>query len=353
MNNFPMATNQPILVPATARQDVWSFVSRHHPRLIDDVARLVAGQPTSPRHDKPKCQLCNCNQCPSPINYLVNAADPRSFPHGLTSSGKLLPAGYLLAGSGTCLSGLLPSTPVFNGCNFDLLADLAKQKNGPGLGAASADQLRGFGLGGQAGLAILLGPWADFCLWCWSEHEDSKRDPTLIFGKDNSPFSEETVLSGHDWGVEQVIDTARIKGAKDKSTQRLFGAIAEKASKKGKSLVEYVGEERILVCNAWPWFRCGQEASGDYGIHKDVSNVPEVRRYLTTLLICLNPRKSILLGSWAADCSKKQVAPVPRAPISSLVGSLPHAVFPHPSSSKAKDAWGWPDFESSFIGELP
>ena len=290
------------------RTQIWEYLRNNHQCLIalaEEIAHGVDPHPSrggislSGLTDK-TCQFCAEQRCPKPINYLANGECPSSAPHGL--AGKLK---VNVEGSLTCLSHSLASSLIFNGCNFQNLVPLALAKGSPI--APTDEQLRGFNIqNGRAGLSILLGPWSDFCLWCWSLYP-SNACPILILSKDNSPFAEEKAIAGNDWGVDQVNEIIK-STAVDSSSKNLFGALKEKAEAcldgEGK-WIQYIGENRIFIYNVWPWFRCGQQASGDDGIHRNLSRVPCIWNWLDALNNCLKPRKIAALGGWSDPIGRK------------------------------------------------
>lgn len=329
------------------RNQVWDYLPASKFACLIKMAQgqTAATEISSREKEAPKanCQTCSSQTCPQPINFLVNAVPSAAAPFGLAGE---LPAGYKLHGSGSCLQKIPASSPIFNGCNFSALQELADAKNGTPLFNPTLGQLRGFAPTSNPppGLAILLGPWADYCLWCWSQHPQLGKDvaPILIFGKDNSCLSDEVVDASVDWGAQQVHDTAQIKNASDKSSKVLFGAIQEAAEAQKASVVEYIAEKRILVCNIWPWFRCGQESSGDTVMHGDFSEVPSVSQFAADLVNCLKPRKIACLGSWSyRDNTAKPDDWMKSSMLNGCEGAS-HAtidVFRHPSAGQWHSVW--------------
>lgn len=329
------------------RQEVWDYLKDSQFRCLIEIAKLQAQAEGGSKagQARKRCQLCVGQKCPQPMNFLLNATPPEKAPAGLAGQ---LPEGFQLAGALTCLKGIPAGTPVFNGCNFEVLQKLAEVKHGETLSNPAPDQLRGFGLHSSLGLSILLGPWADYCLWCWSQHPSLGEGvpPTVIFGKDNSCFADETITAGKDWGAEQVHDTAKISSASgkpsDKSSRVLFGAIKSVAAESFKlTIEEFIARKRILVCNVWPWFRCGLSSSGDAGIHSDFSTVKLVTEFAQGLVGCLTPAKVGCLGSWTAPNASKDSERWVRKellglPVSSASPKI--AVFPHPSASTWKSS---------------
>lgn len=343
-----MSANAHTLERPDYRRNIWEYLSKLEFACLKDVARTqaVAGESGAV---KQKCQLCVGQKCPQPINLLTNATCFTDAPHGLAGE---LPPGYKLAGALSCLNNLPTGTPVFNGCNFGVLQQLAEAKQGAPLANPASHELRGFGLKRPLGLAILLGPWADYCLWCWSQHPQlgDGVSPILMLGKDNSCFADESVTSGTDWGAEQVHDTAQIRKASDKSSRVLFGAVATTAERlpTPMRIEEFIAARRILVCNVWPWFRCGLSASGNTGIHSDFAKVPLVRDFAQGLVSCLSPSQIACLGSWTDPNSTRRPEQWVRSELLGLSASssAPQIkVFPHPSAStwKSKEA----DFQKS------
>jgi len=270
------------LIPtgAKVRKEIWEYLSHSSLglRLIEIASDIAHGNYTMPSSSVVCSQAAGC---PHPLNFLANGEGPSESPLGITS---YLPAGFAMKN-------------VFTGSNFGALSSLAAAKSSA---HGSTDQeLRGFNSVGARGLAVLLGPWTDYCLWCWSRFPDSKTQPTLILGKDNSTLAEENVVSGVDWGAQQIVDTAKVTLAQDKSTQRLFGTMEGLAATKNVTLQEYIAQERIIVVNVWPWFRCGTESSGDQGVHANFGKVPAVHSFLTELARALQPQKVVCTGSWS------------------------------------------------------
>jgi hypothetical protein len=279
-----------------------------------DIASGGTAGPTLTSLAQQSCTICRGQACPQPINYLANAEPPAKAPKGLAG---LLQAGTQITGSLRCLQRLPVGGAVFNGCNFAVLQPLAaaKDANLPPQGLTDR-QLRGFDGTGRAGLSVVFGPWSDFCLWCWKNYpSDSK--PILILGKDNSPFAEEEVNAGQDWGAAGVMQIHDFWNA-DCSTNRLFRTIWDAAFSREPLIPDprtanaaqtaefhrFIGERRIFVFNVWPWFRCGQNASGPAGIHRDnVFQLPNQPWWniLDQLIHCLAPQKIATLGNWAFD----------------------------------------------------
>lgn len=329
------------------RQKVWDYLKDSQFRCLIEIVKLQAQAEGGSKagQTRKRCQLCVGQKCPQPINFLLNATPHEDAAMGLAGQ---LPEGFQLAGALTCLNGIRPSARVFNGCNFEVLQELAVAKNGASLGSPTPDQLRGFGLHSPLGLSILLGPWADYCLWCWSMHPSCGDGvpPTVIFGKDNSCFADETITVGKDWGVDQVHDTARISSASDKpsdkSSRVLFGAIKSVAAGSSNlSIEEFIARKRILVCNVWPWFRCGLSSSGDTGVHSDFAKVQLVWEFAQALVSCLTPAKVACLGGWTDPNTSK----VPEQWVRKELLGLPVSsnspkidVFPHPSASTWKSS---------------
>jgi hypothetical protein len=264
------------------------------------------------------CQNCADKKCPQPINYLANCASPSVYKSWLHSGSF-----------------------KFNPCDFHSLAPLATVKGASGFIPKSIPEFCGFNTGGTQGLSILLGPWSDYCLWCWAQHPHLGKDakPILILGKDNDTFAAQTIHAGRDWGVDQVKDTAKISMAKDRSTKRLFGVIEDKATSLGMKPDEFIAENRIFVYNIWPWFRCGNISTDVYGIHSDISRVPCLWHWLDMLIHCLEPHKIATLGGWSWDSALLSPDAKMRSMMSSAFpGNI--EVFRHPSSRKPN---GWFD----------
>jgi hypothetical protein len=299
----------------------------------------------------------------APINYLVNSVPYSSESNGL--AGRLTND---VLGTGTCLPHSLGSASVFNGCNFDALADLAQAKHAglrPPKGF-SDPELRGFNLRTGLGLSVLFSPWTDFCLLCWADYQrrydqgevDDKptERPTLILAKDYYPLSCCSITAGNDWGVEEIMVLNNICSVywkkkfccslippQDKSTQNLFNAIG-KAATPGQSLEDFIGQKRIFIYNIWPWFRCGQSPSGNGGIHSDFTHV-RIRiiwDWLDQLIACLNPGKVAALGDWSYR-DPSLTYPTPDAFLrkysKALGPTITVDVFRHPSASRKPHDW--------------
>jgi hypothetical protein len=218
------------------------------------------------------------------------------------------------------------------------------------------DQLRGFNLGDLSGLSILFGPWSDFCLWCWTLHPNLQENdgPTLILAKDNDTFFAQTISPAQDWGEAQVVDTAKIWGASDLSTQNLFGDLANRAlnrrvGTKGNvpasqseldALQKFIAAKRIFIYNVWPWFRCGKLSSNNHGIHNDLSKVPCLWHWVDALLGYLKPTRIAALGGWSYDTA----LPAPDAWLRRRLGSFTGLidVFRHPGSTINGWSSQWP-----------
>jgi hypothetical protein len=298
------------------------------PSLIT-LARTLAADSTDPASiaviSRKSCQLACSQPCPSPINYMVNGADPRSFPGGL---GGILTRNIVgtKCASPRCSGG--PPVVRFNGCDFGSLGSLATAKYGlHGTGTITPQQLRGFlpnppsELQELPGLAILFSPWTDFCLLCWAMFPESQSHPTLIFAKDYYPLACCDVCAGVDWGVQNLwpyssslrpsptfASLRAVASSTDKSTKNLFGAIDARAASRGLSLEEYIGRNRIVIFNVSPWFRCGTVSSDGDGIHSNLGSVHQVTLLLSSLAgPILSPSKIAALGGWAGTVSSRSV----------------------------------------------
>src|ERR1035438_10370968 len=260
------------------RSTIWTYTSPLFPCLIDlarDIARGIDPHPSNggvslSAWARRSCPYSHHARCPSPINYLTNGEDPKNLPP-LNVMG---------------LAGRLAGSPPtrFVPCDFDSLSNLACSKANR-RGSWTNEQLRGFNLDSASGLAILLGPWSDFCLWCWAQNPSlgESEQPILILSKDNDTLPAKTISPTQDWGVDQVEDVAKISSASDPSTQNLFGTLADcalnqpvgtydsKPSSGGErlKLQQFIAAKRIFIYNVWPWFRCGDSSSGVEGIHSD------------------------------------------------------------------------------------
>ena len=335
------------------RNDIWTYTSQHFPCLIDLAKDIACGidpclHPSHGRnplskladkscpHSKAPCPNSDPD-CPKPINYLANGEDPNRSPLDVRG-----------------LAGRLAKSPwglpaPFVPCDFSSLSNLACNK-ADRAGSWTNEQLRGFNLDSTSGLAILLGPWSDFCLWCWAQNPSlgETEQPILILSKDNDTFAAQAISAARDWGVDQVQDVERIWGASDRSTQNLFGTLTDCALKRPVGTVgskpaskdellalqTYIAAKRIFVYNVWPWFRCGNSSSGNKGIHSDFSRVPCLWRWLDDLICCLRPRKIAALGAWSWHRPLSAPGAWLRARSTTLSGFPPGAidVFLHPSA---------------------
>ena len=309
----------------SVRKTVWDYVSCEYPTLIDIAAEIAmgndplkpGGSPLSACYDQNcpngECGVCGSDRCPKPINYLAHGdrdallIPSPFFKQDIEGVKSKPPTGFVWRSS---------VRRLFTGCNFDVLDQLADAKANPNLlPTKTCGQLRGFNTGGKKGLSIMFSPWTDFCLWSWARfpaHGETER-PILILGKDTDIFAEQAISAAHDWGADQVEDVKRIWGASDRSTQNLFGTLANYALKQplGKigskpascrelvALCQFIAANRILIYNVWPWFRCGVRSSGNHGIHSDFSKVPCLWYWLDLLIACLKPRKIAALGGWS------------------------------------------------------
>ncbi|MEI6076061.1 MAG: hypothetical protein WCS94_10830 [Verrucomicrobiota bacterium] len=308
------------------RTQIWDYLHNNYRCLIAVAEEIAIGVDPHTSHGgialsglmNKACPNCGDKRCPQPINYLANCASPSVYK-------SWQPSGSF----------------KFNPCDFHALRPLAMVKGAPGFIPKTNADFCGFNTGGTQGLSILLGPWSDYCLWCWSQYPQHYKNtkPILILGKDNDTFAAQTICAGQDWGVEQVNDTAKIGKAADISTQRLFGAIEEQAAMSNMTVSEFIAAKRIFIYNIWPWFRCGNKSTGDDGIHSNFCRVPCLWHWLNMLIKCLNPHKIASLGGWSWDDAL-------HAPDALMRSMLPTAfpgaieVFRHPSSRNPN---GWFD----------
>ena len=328
------------------RSTIWTYTSHRFPCLTNLAKDIACGIDPHPSHGEVRlsaltdksCPNSNTD-CPKPINYFANGEDPNLSPL------KFMGLAGRLAGS----PWGLPTR--FVPCNFSSLSVLACNKANRA-GSWTSEQLRGFNLNSASGVAILLGPWSDFCLWCWARFPalNETEQPILILSKDNDTFPVPTFSAARDWGEDQVQDVKKIWGASDRSTQNLFGTLTDcafnwplgkvgrKPASPGEQLAlqEYIAAKRIFIYNVWPWFRCGSRSIGDDGIHSDLSTIPCLWYWLRLLVDCLNPRKIAALGAWSWDPPLSS----PDARLRSMLLSLFPGnidVFLHPSAWA--DAW--------------
>ena len=228
----------------SVRKTVWDYVSCEYPTLNDIAAEIAMGNDPVKAGGRPlsdccdqncpteRCGVCGSDRCPKPINYLANG-----------DNTALLTTSHLFTED---IKGVLSKPPpgfvwqpphkprCFRGCNFDILNQLADAKAGTHLRRPqTCEQLRGFNTEGKKGLSILFSPWTDFCLWCWAQapKPDETKRPILILGKDNDTFAAQFISPARDWGEDQVRDVAKVWGASDRSTQNLFGTLANYALK--------------------------------------------------------------------------------------------------------------------------
>ena len=301
------------------RSTTWSYTLSRYPCLVEMARDIALGIDPHPSHkgtplagltDKSCRSPHNDDQpCPKPINYLANGEDPNLSPLDVMGL-----AGRLFSGPAS-----LPALNAifgWNPCNFASLSIFASNKaNRPS--NWTNEQFRGFNLNSLSGLSILLGPWSDFCLWCWAQypHLGEGAQPRLVLGKDNDTFANQSICPANDWGQDQVRDVEKIWGATDPSTRNLFGTLANHALKRPlgtaggspaskdelDTLQKFIAQERIFIYNVWPWFRCGKRSTGDDGIHSDFSRVPCLWHWVDSLISCLKPSKIAALGSWSYD----------------------------------------------------
>ena len=331
--------NDKSMINDSVRQTVWDYVSAKHHKLIDIAAEIAMGNdrieeaskanlledgdldgdsPTARRAEERllsdcydqncpngKCGVCGSARCPKPINYLANGDNIARletsplFKEDIRGIMSAPPRGLVWRP---------PGRPrVFSGCNFDVLDQLADAKASPNLlPTKTCEQLRGFNTQGKKGLSILFSPWTDFCLWCWALYDavasrDEARQhlkPIFVLGKDYFPLSWDYISGNEDWGVSRTLDIL-IRQNSDTSTTNLFGSINQLAAGFGMTLVEFIGWKRIFVYNVWPWFRCGQDTSGNSGVHSNIAGVPGIVHWLHELRGALTPRKIATLGDWA------------------------------------------------------
>ena len=333
----------------SVRKTVWDYVSCEYPTLINIAAEIAmgndplkaGGSPLSACYDQNcpngECGVCGSDRCPKPINYLAHGdrdallIPSPFFKQDIEGVKSKPPTGFVWRSS---------VRRLFTGCNFDVLDQLADAKANPNLlPTKTCGQLRGFNTGGKKGLSIMFSPWTDFCLWSWARfpaHGETKplmgelgdewsrarfpasgetERPILILGKDTDIFAAQAISAAHDWGEDQVEDVKKIWSASDRSTQNLFGTLANYTMKQplGRigskpassneldALQRFIATERIFIYNVWPWFRCGVGSSGNPGIHSDFSKVPYLWHELDRLIDYLKPRKIAALGCWSWD----------------------------------------------------
>ncbi len=297
------------------RKAFWTFIRQldrqaGRPREgLAALAREIAGLSAAPTAPHTKlCALCPGQVCPRAINFLVNGADPADAPQGLAG---LLPADYCLKGAQNLRPGLSRSARLFLGCNFDALEPLAAAKGLAGQPLTEARRC-GFELATPRGLALLFGPWADFCLHCWQLHPDEFRPaegPILVLAKTFTPLAQHYVAAGEDWGARQLDGFFE---AADQATQHLFAAILAAAERSivprpfvsltpadRETLQRFIARRRILVFHVMPWFVCGKSAVFDNAGHDRLAASELVSGWVRRLVAQLQPVKIATLGAWA------------------------------------------------------
>lgn len=260
------------------RQTIWNYVQQHHPCLIQVADYIAKGsaQPHAPTLGLP------------PLNFLVNAEPPASFPLGLAG----------------CITS--PTVTSFAA---------GKQSNAEGFMAQTA-----------LGLGILFGTWSDYCLYCWAKGHSVHREEffvTLLFGRDHGAMQDilgkprqgcAPLKPGVDWGETEVRDFYQ---SSDPSTVNLFTSIYRSAKPGCSRLVfgphaspqaqadleRFISEYRLFIYNVWPWFRSGASSTDSRSIHSNLHQVSVVKRTLSDLVHALSPLKIAALGSWSYDTS--------------------------------------------------
>ncbi len=279
----------------------------------DDLLKVVHDIATA--KDSPKISRTRIR----PINYLANAVSS-----GILTLGEC----RRVIGIETAQAKTATANEIFDGVNFRPLLPLAEAKNGSVSSPLTDSELRGFGLNSALGLSYLLSPWTDFCLLCWDYYDrtvgaDSEvalsKSSRLILGKDYYPLSHEAVLSRqNDWPINGMMDCNLGNNEfwnsygvppthvphHNPSTRNLFDALAEAASHStgGKlSMEQWIGRERILVYNVWPWFRSGTSTIGSHGIHDYFNKVPCLVEWLCRIIDIIKPDKIATLGEWGYE----------------------------------------------------
>lgn len=275
-------------------------------KIVHDIATAKDSPEISPRGIRP-------------INYLANAS----------ASGILtLAEGRQVIGIQTPQAKEASKSEIFDGVNSEVLRPLAETKHSGALLPLTDSKLRGFGLSTPLGLSFLLSPWTDFCLLCWDYYDRTAADDSgvtpsrssrLILGKDYYPLSHEAVFSQQfDWPVNGMMD-CNLGNKKfwnfygvppshvphhNPSTKKLFDALTKAAfhSTDGKlSMEQWIGRERILVYNVWPWFRSGTSTIGSHGIHGYFNKVPCLVEWLCRIIDIIKPAKIAALGEWSYE----------------------------------------------------